>query len=894
MPEPGGSWSAAPSAVTDAEPPQPSHPGPLRPRISLRWLVAGNVILASLLMTLAGVSLVASRDSFTQRAQLSAENLAATLQQSLQTEISKIDMALQNVVQQSEHELAEHDQGAFAIQGILSRQLTLVPVMESLRITNENGVIRIGTGVAADNVPDLSDRAYFQRLRDTPGIGLVISEPLQSRVTDQWVVVFARRMQHPDGRFAGIAYAAIPVRRFQDLLSTVDLGPRGAVTLRTSDLSLVARHAPGQDSGPSIGSRNVSPQFQENLRINPAEGSFVAVTALDKIERINAYHRVGDWPFIVLVGFETRSYFAPWRTQAILIGGLGALTMTLVAMATAYVYQAWRRETEHSHELARESGKRRALLLAASDGIHVLNHQGHLLDCSESFVAMLGASREHLIGRHVSTWDAKVSPDAITTWLGSVRLGTNYQFETLHRREDGTVMNVEVHCVGVRIDGEDLIYCAARDISERKLLEAQLSAASAEVQDLYDNAPCGYHSLDSQGRFLHINATELAWIGCNRDEVVGKLQVTDFFTQEGREQFRRNFPMLMAVGRVEGLEFDLVSRHGETRRVSMSATAVKDADGQFLRSRSVFFDITELKRARDQVEHLTATQQAMLNNELIGIATLRDRKIVWKNQAMNRIFGYHNDELIGLPMRALHVDEETYLAEGASAYPVLEAGGRYRQQLQMVRRDGNPIWVDANGVMLSPQTGETLWMLADITSIKNAQAKVEHLAFHDGLTGLPNRLLFADRLDQALARAQRHDGALAVCYLDLDGFKQVNDLHGHGAGDDLLRVVARRIQGNLRAGDTVSRLGGDEFVMLITRYSTTGDCLAVLRRIAAEVGKPADITNGAVVSVSASIGVAMYPQHGAIPEELMSRADSAMYDAKRAGKNQVRMSETLD
>lgn len=877
-------------AVSDIKTSPPSRPGSLRPRIFLRWLVAGNVILASLLMTLAGISLVVSRDSFTQRAQLSAENLAATLQQSLQTEISKIDMALQNVVQQSEHELAEHDQGAFAIQGILSRQLALVPVMESLRITNENGIIRLGSGAVENNGPDLSDRAYFQRLRDTPGTGLVISEPLQSRVSGQWVVVFARRMQHSDGRFAGIAYAAIPVGRFQDLLSTVDLGPRGAVTLRTSDLSLVARHAPGQDSGPSIGSRNVSQQFQENLRINPVEGSFVAVTALDKIERINAYHRVGDWPFVVLVGFETRSYFAPWRTQAILVGGLGLLTMTLLAMATAYVYQAWRRETEHSHALALESGKRRALLLAASDGIHVLNHEGYLVDCSESFSTMLGAYRERLIGQHVSSWDAKISPDAIAKWLDSVRVGSNYKFETQHRREDDTVMDVEVHCVGIRIENEDLIYCAARDISERKRLEAQLTATLAEVQDLYDNAPCGYHSLDSEGRFLHVNATELAWFECSREEVVGKLRVTDFFTEEGREQFRRYFPIMMSIGHVEGLEFDLVSRSGAVRRVSMNATAVKDSSGQFLRSRSVFFDITELKRARDQVEHLTATQQAMLNNELIGIATLRDRKIVWKNQAMNRIFGYHNDELIGLPMRALHVDDETYLAEGVAAYPVLEAGGRYRRQLRMVKRDGSPIWVDANGVMLSPQSGETLWMLADITSIKNAQAEVEHLAFHDGLTGLPNRLLFADRLKQSLARAKRHEGELAVCYLDLDGFKQVNDHHGHSAGDDLLRVVAQRIQGNLRAGDTVSRMGGDEFVILMTHFTSSEDCQAVLSRIAVEVSAPAYLSNGVTVSVSASTGVALYPQHGETSEELMNRADSAMYEAKRAGKNQVRIS----
>ncbi|GCL65514.1 sensor histidine kinase [Pseudaquabacterium pictum] len=262
---------------------------------------------------------------------------------------------------------------------------------------------------------------------------------------------------------------------------------------------------------------------------------------------------------------------------------------------------------------------------------------------------------------------------------------------------------------------------AFQDITERKNLELKLATAMAEVQDLYDNAPSGYHSLDATGTFLHINATAASWLGCRREDLIGKRRMVEFFTPEGQEQFRQNFAKLMTSGRVEGLEFDLAPAAGPGRRVSVTATAMKDAAGSFLMSRTVMFDITELHRTRVQLQQLSREQQAMLDNDLVGIVRLRDRRVIWANGGMGRLFGYSEAEWQDMPVRCLYLDDETYERIGRDAYAAMRDAGRYREQVQMRRKDGSPIWIDVSGATLSVERGEVMLLLVDVTSLKDAE-----------------------------------------------------------------------------------------------------------------------------------------------------------------------------
>jgi diguanylate cyclase (GGDEF)-like protein len=161
---------------------------------------------------------------------------------------------------------------------------------------------------------------------------------------------------------------------------------------------------------------------------------------------------------------------------------------------------------------------------------------------------------------------------------------------------------------------------------------------------------------------------------------------------------------------------------------------------------------------------------------------------------------------------------------------------------------------------------------------------MEHAALHDALTGLPNRLLLGDRLRQSIQVAERSGHVFALAYLDLNGFKQINDNHGHDAGDEVLRAVAARLQGGLRGSDTVARLGGDEFVVLLTPAQASAEAQPVLSRLLDALAQPITLANGTQVAVGSSLGLAHYPADGRTADALMRHADEAMFANKRAGR----------
>lgn len=243
----------------------------------------------------------------------------------------------------------------------------------------------------------------------------------------------------------------------------------------------------------------------------------------------------------------------------------------------------------------------------------------------------------------------------------------------------------------------------------------------AQSLRLYDEAPCGYHTLDPSGTYLSVNATELAWLGCARQDVVGKLKPTDFFTDEGLATFAANFPVLKRTGRLAGLELELVGRDGTVRHVLVNATAVRDAGGAFLHSNSVMQDISALHEARTRLDVLARQQSAMLDNDLIGIVKFKDRRTVWKNHAMDRIFGYTGHEWDDMPSRTLFFDDEAHGRASTELRAALQQNLTYRSQLPMRRKDGSEVWIDASGSMVGESTGELMMMLADISPIKAAE-----------------------------------------------------------------------------------------------------------------------------------------------------------------------------
>lgn len=240
-------------------------------------------------------------------------------------------------------------------------------------------------------------------------------------------------------------------------------------------------------------------------------------------------------------------------------------------------------------------------------------------------------------------------------------------------------------------------------------------------QRLYNEAPCGYHTLDPDGVYRTINATELSWLGCTREDVVGKLRPSDFYTPEGREAFAHNYSVLKTTGRLDDVEADLVSTQGQVRRVLVSAIRVSDRHGQFLHSNSVMYDVTALHAARMELVALNAEQRAMLDNDLVGIIRSRNGVIVWANKGMDRILGYATDEWLGKPVAILYPDDAAYRDMAEQLAKHSRSDGIFRRQVQMKRKDGSIIWIDGAGLKLTAAGDETMSILTDITELKKAE-----------------------------------------------------------------------------------------------------------------------------------------------------------------------------
>lgn len=294
---------------------------------------------------------------------------------------------------------------------------------------------------------------------------------------------------------------------------------------------------------------------------------------------------------------------------------------------------------------------------------------------------------------------------------------------------------------------------------------------------------------------------------------------------------------------------------------------------------------------RQKIEAKQRLASNVFENTLDSICIMdRELNIIEVNPSFCRSKQVTFDELIGqyLPDLKIAFKNEALFEK---IWHELEQSGHWCGEIYPQNKDDQN---DAEWLTLSSVKNEHgcvtnyVAVFSNVANLLELKRDLEHHAYHDALTGLPNRILFADRLKQALLRADRNHTPLAICYLDLDGFKIVNDTLGHAAGDELLKEVARRFSKLLRANDTVARLGGDEFAILFGDLASSEDYKMLLDRVLQHTREPILLGND-VAKVSTSIGVTLYPLDKSSPEDLLGHADIAMYHAKESGKSQYKL-----
>ncbi len=300
--------------------------------------------------------------------------------------------------------------------------------------------------------------------------------------------------------------------------------------------------------------------------------------------------------------------------------------------------------------------------------------------------------------------------------------------------------------------------------------------------------------------------------------------------------------------------------------------------------------IMNLKQTKGELEKSQGQLQAVIQNVMDGIITINESgEIQGFNPAAEQIFGYAQQEILGQSIKML-LSEQDRCEHDAYIYRHLhtEQGripGIRGREMMALRKNGEsfPMELSLSKMVLGGQN-YFVGIARDITERKLAEQKIAHLAHHDFLTDLPNRALFLNSLEFSLSMARRNTYKVAVLFLDLDGFKKINDTLGHDAGDLLLQEVSKRLKKAIRASDTVARVGGDEFTFVLNNPGSEENVSQIANKIIATLSEPFDL-NGKTCHIGGSVGIALYPDDAQSLEQLVTQADSAMYLAKQSGKN---------
>ncbi|MFY7867562.1 putative bifunctional diguanylate cyclase/phosphodiesterase [Roseateles sp.] len=422
------------------------------------------------------------------------------------------------------------------------------------------------------------------------------------------------------------------------------------------------------------------------------------------------------------------------------------------------------------------------------------------------------------------------------------------------------------------------------EMQNQELRDAQLAleASRSRYFDLYDLAPVGYCSLSEAGMIERINLALGTMLGLPRSQLL-RHRFSTHICPDDQDIFYRHRLLLRRSAEPQSFELRLRDPNGGMRWVQIQASIAQGEGSETLMHLAVM-DVEARKRA----EQANALAAKVFTHAREGMMiTAPDGTILTVNEAFSRITGYAPSEIIGRNPRVLASGRQN-TAFYRGMFAELRSLGHVQVDIWNRRKSGELFASMQTIIAVRDAEGATLnyvSLFSDVTLQREQENKLRHLAHFDPLTHLPNRLLLADRLQQAMMQAQRHGDQLAVAFLDLDGFKGINDAHGHEVGDQLLVALAEHMKKTLREGDTLARLGGDEFVAVLVDLADVAASLPMLTRLLAAAAQPLQVA-GKTLQVSGSLGVTFYPQGVDIDaDQLLRQADQAMYQAKLAGKN---------
>jgi diguanylate cyclase (GGDEF)-like protein/PAS domain S-box-containing protein len=841
---------------------------------------------------------------------------------------SELNQALVDRIQALEKTARSIDQSMLnnpsATQDLLEKQPVFLDLFNS-------GVVAVKLdGTAIADAPVVANRkgtnyASNEATRLTLSEGrTVIGRPVVGKVLHQALFNINAPIRSADGKVIGALFGVINLAKpsFLDRIGEHRYGKSGGylvvapqynLFVTATDKSRVMQSLPPPGNNAMV-----------DKRMMGFEGPEVAVNSLG-VEILSSAKRIPVAGWFVIATLPTEEAFAPIRDlqQRILAASIvltlfaGMLSWWLLHSQLSPLTIAARRLTEMStsgksfqpipvarqdeigqliegfNELLKIIGQREAqvqnerdffstLWKQSSDGVLLFRTDDlSIQDANSSLCKILGYERDELCTMKLDEL-VQAPSDTIRKNVRQIVQNKTYLVgERRYRKKDGLQLDIEVNASLVETGGAQLIMANLRDITERKRAEKMAEQYHSVIMASLD----GFWITDFQGRILDANESVCRVLGYSREELL-RLSIRDIEADESPAEIAARTRSMMETGHVQ-FEARHRRKDGTIINVEVSVLYVATIGDHFF---AFIRDVTQRKHAEAALR-IAAT--AFESQEGMFITDAKS-VIVQVNRAFSEITGYTARDAIGQTPKILSSGRHDAAFYDAMKDSIGKTGG-WQGEIWNRRKNGEvyPEWLTITAVK-SAQGEITHYVstLTDITSRKTAEDEIKNLAFYDPLTRLPNRRLLLDRLKQALASSTRNKRYGALLFVDLDNFKTLNDTLGHYIGDLLLQQVALRLATCVREGDTVARLGGDEFVVMLEDLSENSKEAATQ---AETVGEKILLTLNQSYQLATrehrntpSIGVTLFSDHQETIDELLKRADLAMYQAKAAGRNTLR------
>ena len=554
----------------------------------------------------------------------------------------------------------------------------------------------------------------------------------------------------------------------------------------------------------------------------------------------------------------------------------------------------------HAVEMLRESEiKYRSVLDNIEEGYYEVDLAGNFTFFNDSLCRIWEYPKKELMGLNYRQYVDEESADKFFQSFNQVfKTGKPVrEFYWQITRRDGATKHLEAS-VSLRRDSRGAptgFHGIMRDVTERKQMEETLRHNQEKYRAMIETIQDGYFEVDLTGAFTFVNDVICRHMRYSREELLG-LGNRQFQDRVNARKAYEAFVNVYNTGiPVKAFEMEVIRKDGTKQISEVSISLIRDSRGQPVGFRGISRDICDRKEMEESLRQSEERYRSIIEQMEDGYFELDlAGNFTFVNDAECRNLGYSRRELIGMNRRQ-YTDEKNAGALFALFNEVYKTGIPVKSyDLELVRKDGKKAFHAISASLIKGADGKPVGfrgIARDVSERKSQEEQIKYLATHDGLTELPNRLMFNQLLSHAVQGAKRYRKQFAVMFIDLDGFKVVNDTLGHDAGDRLLREIAVRFKHTLRAVDVAARLGGDEFVVMMEDIAAPEQAAVLAQRILEATGKPFGLASGEC-RVTASIGICVYPEAGEDEQTLMKNADTAMYRAKEEGKNNFQFYST--